>query len=320
MHYKVLAVCGIVCAALLAGCGEGSGGSPPSQGPLPLPTPVGAMTPPANTAYLGAYVPGPMGGLAALESQVGHRLALDMHYYNWTSLFPGVAESNDISFSRTSIESWNCGISDAQVASGYADMLIASRAEAIKAFGRPVFVRFMPDANVPAGLANRTQCYDPATDESNGDFSPSEYVAAWQHIRSIFAQQNTTNAIWVWSVSAAGVDPSPYYPGDSQVDWIGMDAYDTAGTNFTTTFSSLYAKIAQHAKPVMITETAATPALQGQFLAQAVPALKAQFPLVGGLIYYDADTGAYQWQLSSDGISAFRAMAQNPYFSATPQF
>jgi beta-mannanase len=177
----------------------------------------------------------------------------------------------------------------------------------------------MWDANLPPGSLKRTACYDPATDESNGNFSPAQYVAAWQHIRSIFDQQGVTNVIWVWSVSSAGTDPGPFYPGDSQVDWIGIDAYDTAGTDFAGTFSPIYSKIATYGKPVLVTETGASPFVQAQFLQGAVPALQTQFPLVHAFIYYDANSGIYQWALSSDGVAAFTALGHNPYFSAMPK-
>ena len=311
---RALAVAALLCAAALAGCGEGSSSSTTGgRPPLPTPTPVGLETPPPGTAYLGAYS---AGGVAGLENAIGRKLALDMHYYTWAGLFPSFQETGDLSNGRTSVDSWDCQPSNAQIAAGNDDQLIVTRAQAIKTYGHPIFLRYMWDANLPPAGLGRSQCYDKATDNADGTFSGAEYVAAWQHIRKIFAQQGVTNVIWVWSFSSAGVNPAPYYPGASQVDWVGIDAYDTTGSDFATTLSAPYAQAAAFGKPILISETGASQLIQPSYLSGVVPALQSQFPMVKGFMYYSASAGSFVWTLNSAGIAAFATLGADPYFNA----
>jgi hypothetical protein len=306
--------------ALLAGCGESpSNAVTPGGSPLPTPTPVGLETPSGNSIYLGAYVSYPNGQITGLENQIGRRLAIDMHYDNWVSLFPYFPENHDLTAGRLSIDSWNCGMSDADIVSGAADPLIITRAQALRTFGHPIFLRFMWDMNLPSTTAQipRTQCYDPSTDNSDGTFSATEFVQAWQHIRLLFAQQGATNVIWIWSFSSAGTNPAPYYPGNSQVDWIGIDAYDTSAVGFAENLVNAYQFAAAYGKPLMVTETGASSLIQSSFFLNAASTLQTQFPLIKGYVYYDSTAGGgFDWSLNTAGIAAFTTFAQSPYMSA----
>jgi hypothetical protein len=311
---------------VLAAC-AGGGASPavttpgvPAQAATPTPTPAG-IVPAAGTIYLGAFVNtgGPGAAtpamLAAFEQQVGRKMVLSMHYSSWTGAFPGADEADDAANGRIPVISWNCGLSNAQVAAGADDATIASHADAVKAYGGIVFIRYMWEMNLPDTANGRTQCYDPSTDAPSGVFSPTEFIAAWQHIRTIFARHGATNVIWLWNPSGgSNVDPTTYYPGASSVDWVGIDQYDRADVPFAQAFP-LYATLAPYGKPMLIAETGANPDNQGAFFAGAVAALTTQFPLVKGLMYFDS-AGQIDWHLTPAGISAFAAMGQDPYLSA----
>jgi len=322
MFRKLVWGCALLAAVNLAACG-GAISSPnstlPTRTPLPAPTPVGLETPAPGSIYLGAY---PFASRSAedvltLESQIGRKLAMDMHYYVWTGNFPGTLEDSDTVAGRLPIESWNCQLSNAQIAAGAGDLLIQTRALALKNFSHPVFVRYFWDVNQPANLLGRGPCYDPATDNPDGTFSASEFILAWQHIRQIFAQEKVTNVIWVWDVAAAGANPTPYYPGDAYVDWVGVDAYDVNGAGFVQTIAPIYTIAATFHKPILIAETGETAAYQPTFFQSAVPALKTQFPLVAGLVYYDAKSSLQDWRiLSKAGVAAFATLGSDPYVSA----
>ena len=58
--------------------------------------------------------------------------------------------------------------------------------------------------------------------------SGADFVAAWKHVRAIFAAQHVTNVSWVWcptSVGFATGEAQAFYPGDSEVDWTCVDVY-----------------------------------------------------------------------------------------------
>jgi beta-mannanase len=100
----------------------------------------------------------------------------------------------------------------------------------------------------------------------NGN-TAAQYVAAWQHVHSIFVQHGATNVTWVWcpNVSYSGSTPiSQLYPGDTYVDQVGLDGYN-GGTalnwggwlSFQQIFgASLSTMGALTTKPVVIGETA----------------------------------------------------------------
>ena len=70
----------------------------------------------------------------------------------------------------------------------------------------------------------------------NGDWVPwglgvngntaRDYVAAWRHLVTVFAEEGASNVRWVWSPN---VNPDGYlpferlYPGDRWVDWLALD-------------------------------------------------------------------------------------------------
>ncbi|GAC1585637.1 MAG: hypothetical protein NVS3B28_08650 [Candidatus Velthaea sp.] len=285
---------------------------------------TGPLVPPAGTTYAGAYVnPAGTGVSAAqtaqFESQIGRTLAYDMHFYSFKTAFPGALERDDIAHGRIPLIAWNCGDTNAAIASGKDDAIIIARAQAIKAFGSPIFLRWFWEMNLDdTNDAPRKQCYDPNTDLPNGYFSPQQYIAAWKHIHQIFAQQGVTNVVWLWCVANAHGGPSQYYPGDDQVDWVGMDDYDLTDVSFHDTFFIPSNELAQfQQKPFMITETGAHPNTQHSFLTGGAAVLQSQFPQVRAIGYLDgAGTYSSNWALTTTGIADFSAFANDPYLSA----
>lgn len=104
--------------------------------------------------------------------------------------------------------------------------------------------------------------------QTNRGTTSGEYVTAWQRIWNRFAAilgggTHTGNVSFCWCPNIQGgtvPDPSPWYPGDAYVDWLGMDGYaytgasTPAGTVFNTTYATLQA--ISTTKPIAIGETA----------------------------------------------------------------
>jgi hypothetical protein len=316
----------IVCTVAFAACaGCGSGGGPSGMAiPSASPTPIvaGLALPPAGTIYLGAFV-NPSGlehgtssaTVAAFESQIGRKLAIDLGYQAFTSKFGTRLQADDITNDRIPIYSWNCGPSNAAIASGAYDASIVTQATAIKAYSWPVFVRYMWDPDLPSATFNRSSCYDPLTDNPDHTFSPIEFVAAWQHIRNVFAQTGAVNAIFLWTISSVGKDSVAYYPGDAAVDWVGLDSYDLSGTSFAATFGPTYASLTAFNKPTMISEAGAPGSIQTSFFSGAQLTLQSQFPLVRAFVYYDAIGSQADWRLTTAALPAFAAFAASSYLS-----
>jgi hypothetical protein len=308
-------------AAFIAGCGSSGSANPFGSAPkraLPTPTPVGLETPTGNGAFLGVFVAPTASGFPVqqLEVQIGRTFALDMHYDPWLTAFPNQGDLLDIGSARLPVNSWNCQFTNAQVAAGDEDPLITTRAQAVKAFGHPVFLRFFWDMNEPSSELNRASCADVTRDAANGDFNPTDFIAAWDHVRALFKSAGAENAIWVWSPSSSGVDPLPYYPGASEVDWVGIDAYDPLGAGFATVVGPTYAELAALKKPILVAEAGTLAAKQATYLEAVETTLPTQFPMIKGFMYYDAPAAQANWTLGVSGTTALGALGADPYFSA----
>ncbi|MDP9408515.1 MAG: hypothetical protein M3P95_11815 [Actinomycetota bacterium] len=106
----------------------------------------------------------------------------------------------------------------ARVAAGDHDDYIASYARQVRDWGGVLALRFAHELNAP---------HYPWSVGVNGN-SPDDALAAWRHVRDVFAEQGT-DVVWVWSVnvSAPGsADYAEFYPGDDDVDWVGLDGYN----------------------------------------------------------------------------------------------
>ncbi len=316
-------LCGALLATAVSGCGGGGGSAaaPATPSPLSSPLAVGVATPPPGSIYLGGYIDPsglPFGNsptsIGAFEAQIGRKLALDLEFASFSTKFGGFNELGDYANGRIPIFSWDCGPPNAHIAAGTFDASIRIQADAIRAYGWPVFVRYMWDMNLPPD-PERAQCFDPTTDLKDGYFSPPAFIAAWTHMRLIFAQEGATNAIWLWSVNATGANPLNYYPGAAQVDWVAFDSFDSDAATFDATLTPTYAELAPLQKPIMVSETGAGQPVQTQFLDGAATTLQAQFPAIKGFVYYDG-IGAQDWRLTPASMPAFTTFAESPYMAA----
>jgi hypothetical protein len=292
--------------------------------PAAVPAPSAPLVPPPGQLYLGAYVnptsgPGAGGGatgVAAFESAIGRKLAYDLHFTGWTSAFPASVLNDDATNGRVPLVALDCGDSDARVASGADDSAIEAQASAAAAYGKPIFLRYFWEFNLPAST-KRGVCYDSATDLPNGKFSPTNFKAAWRHMHDLYVAAGAKNVIWVWNESGGGPTPAEYYPGDDVVDWVGVDYYDRIDIPFVTNESPYLNDVAQYKKPIMICETAANADYQAQYFPQIAAALPSNYGLVKAVSFFDglgSVTGG-DWSLTTTGVSAFSNMARQSAYS-----
>jgi mannan endo-1,4-beta-mannosidase len=101
------------------------------------------------------------------------------------------------------------------IAAGRYDSYLTSVANAAKAFGHPIIIRFAHEMNgnwYPWG-------------EVNGN-TPAQFIAAWRHVHGIFAARGATNVYWLWTPNKDGHSLSDFYPGNSYADFVGVDGYN----------------------------------------------------------------------------------------------
>jgi hypothetical protein len=216
--------------------------------------------------------------------------------------------------------SWNLPMTGGQITDGKQDAYLKAQAEAVKSHGGPVFIRLDWEMN-----ANWYPAWNlPAV-------TPSQFIAAWQHVYTIFQQVGAINAAFVWCPNLwngpGDLSPDTWYPGDAYVDWLGVDAYpQSAVQSFILTgpggLNDSAAFADQHDKPLMVAEWA--PALPQPDTAAAMDLIldfaAANPTTVKALVYFDFNTNGKDYTLKDHPIGAaeFRKRVDgNPHFLLT---
>jgi beta-mannanase len=280
------------------------------------------LTPTA--AWLGAYVQ-PTGShtraaqqqaVLELEGRIGRRLAIDHTYVPFGRQL-GWRPAWDVEMGRIPLITIGNGASTAEIAQGRHDVYLRQLAEGVRGLGKPVYLRY----------AHRMD--DPRNSSWVG--SPERFVAAWRHVREIFAGL-PASLVWAPTAAAFASDSADrFYPGDDQVDWIAADGYNapncrpqTAWRELSDIFGDFYVWGSSHGKPLMIGETgsvedAADAGRKAAWFDNAARDLTTKMPAVQALIYFDA-TKACDYRVASSGssIEAFKRLALDPHFQTTP--
>jgi hypothetical protein len=276
---------------------------------------------PAHGAYFGAWV-GPavytqaneISAVDLLQQQVDRKLNIVHTYLKWQAPFPTASAQAFLNQGSMLLISW-AGTNTKQIVSGADDGWIRTRADQIKALGKPVFLEWRWEMDRP----------NLRTEEVSG----ADFVAAWDHIRSIFASAGVHNAAWVWCPTAEGFadgQAPAFYPGDHEVDWVCADAYPQQGSHvtFASTVTPFLGWASHHGKPVMIGEFGVprsySPSQRAQWLRAAGQVIRAH-PQIKAMLYFDSNpagrgpAGSYSLNGDASALSAFRAIAQQPYFN-----
>lgn len=186
----------------------------------------------------------------------------------------------------------------ARIVAGRYDGAIRQYADAVKDFRCRVIISFGHEMN---GFWYRWGL--PWT-------KPAAFIAAWRHIHDIFVSEGATNVIWSWDPSHeyryGATMASRWYPGNSYVDWIGIDGYLRAGQTFADIFATQLRNIRRvTSKPVYLAETgvAGGPDQTWQ-IADLFAALKKY--KINGLVWFDLDR-LEPWRLEGRpaGLAAY---------------
>lgn len=271
--------------------------------------------------------PGDAAVLEAFERHAGKKVTFINTGQQWASFDRGtmqkVIEAGALPLVTMGLQS---GVTLAEVAEGKQDAQIAAWARAAKEWGYPFLFR--------------------PWWEVNGDWyawgrSP-DFIAAWQHFHDIVVREGATNVTWAWVVNSIWwdplSDPTPYYPGDEYVDWVGMDTYNwglnplqpdrwlTPQQAIEPTLEVLE-RIAP-GKPVCICEDASTeiggdkPSWIREMLATYLP----DHPSIKAYLWFNWNvaqgSGNWDWPIESSTASeqAFRdAIQSSIYLSRLPE-
>jgi hypothetical protein len=286
---------------------------------------------PPSGAYFGAFVAPREGesrqdAVRRLESAIGRQVAIDHQYYRWDQAIPTTHENWDASTGRLPLINWSATKTDGSsvtwsaIANGSQDDWIIQRADAVKAFGSPIYLTFH---------------HEPENDLATLG-TPSDYAAAFRHVVTVFRSQGVTNVAFVWTMMnwtfdpRSDRDPNAYYPGDGYVDIIGVDGYNwypgrdgAPWEGFQQIFEPANHFAVVHDKPWMVVETGAQEdpdqsGRKGQWIRDIAATAKV-WPLLKAVIYFDT-IKEFDWN-SDSSVSSMQglvALAHHPYVSRTP--
>ena len=322
--WTITVLAGLVLATLLGQAGSPARANLSAASLVPPPNVA-----PATGALFGSYVK-PFNGRwnivdwkAAMdkrETETGRTFDINHHYSGWTSPFPSWQLDWDTAEGRIPMVSLDGPASMAAINNGSQDATINGHADAVKAFGRPVFIRWLWEMDTRKAQVE----------------SPEAFVAAWRRLHERFDARGATNALWTWCPTAwnftTGV-AQRYYPGDAYVDWICSDGYnwapgrpDAVWRSFKDIFEDFYEWGAPRGKPLMVGETGTeerNPGEKAQWYS-SIPAAMKSYPQMKALVFFDTATtdlagGWYEWRpdTSTSAYNAYIGMAQNPYLNPT---
>ncbi len=297
-----------------------------------------AASAPAASAsiQLGAYyreAPGSAQKLDEYANLVGQRPAIVMWYrgFDQPLMYSGeianlAARGSTPMVSLEPVDINGTDIPLSQIAAGNYDTYIHKAASVAKAWGGRIMIRFAYEMNLSPGAGIPWGGGPGAV----GGNTPSDYIAAWRHVVSIYRADGASNAEFVWApnIDDGGIPFTQYFPGDEWVNEVGLDGYNWGSAFESTghkwlslgdTFASSYATLTQMStKPVIFTETASAEIggdkatwIRRGFLNE-IPQL---FPRVTGVIWFDVQKES-DWRVDSSpaSLAAFREVAASSLY------
>jgi mannan endo-1,4-beta-mannosidase len=241
----------ILVAAIIVAVGRHNAGAPDPSPPGTLPHTPGT--------YLGVYadqVPVSYAGVTAFANATEVTPDVVTYYSSWfepfRSSFAGtVAQHGAIPLIQ--IEPYH--VSLAAIAAGKYDAFLSDYASAVRSFKHPVILSFGHEMN--------GNWYSWGHQHA----SPAAFVAAWRHIVTVFRELGAKNVTWLWTVNIIDLrhdripSPAPWWPGNSYVDWVGIDGYYYKSSYaFAPLFGPTIAKVRGFTHdPILISETGAAP-------------------------------------------------------------
>ena len=266
---------------------------------------------PKQGALLGLYYGA--GSIEETNARIGRKPQVHLVFYAWRTDWSAGAKS-DLAAGRIPLVNWEpARIDFNKIVDGSLDDTIRARAQGAKALGKPFFLDFAAEMN---------------GDEAWGGNNPTLYVAAYRHIHDVFVAEGATNVVWAWCPNVTDVEGGnsrtmDYYPGDTYVDWTGVDGYNWGKGNgawqsFEEVFARIYPLLAAKGKPILIGEMASAEVggNKAEWIDAIIPTLRTKYPMIKGLVWFDVSKER-DWRINSSPatLEAFARAAQDPYFN-----
>lgn len=250
--------------------------------------------------------------LDAVTALLGRTPSIFLTYQSWSSRNFHAEDMQQIaSRGAAHVVTWEPdGLTLKSIASGSHDAFITDWARGAAGWGGTIYLRPMHEMNGDWYAWGRGV---------NGN-TPDEFVAAWRHLHDIFVAEGASNVKWVWSpnVRYGSLYPlADLYPGDSYVDWLGLDGYNWGSDphlgqqrwqSFSDIFEATYDEMTQQVapgKPMMVTETGSSE--HGGNKADWIRAMFQtdlyRFPQIRAVVWFNEADGPSNFRIDSSPAS-----------------
>lgn len=295
--------------------------------PAPVPAVAVAALAPPRGALFGAHANLRNGqsqyeSIVAFERSIGRRLDVTNKFHGWSN-HVYKDEAAHLKAGRVPLISWRAtddrpdpNRAD-RISAGTYDATIVATADAIKALGGPVLLRW-----------NWEMDQEPGERQYIG--GPASFIRAWRHIHTVFQRRGATNAKFVWAPRANSFNKGRgqlFYPGPQYVDWIGGSTVPRhSWRDFSVIYAGFYKWGAAQGKPLLawagVREKPGDPGWKQRWIDGAHTTIERDMPALKALVYYHAlsPLGYRYWaDTSPRALAAFKAMGCDPYFDAGGQ-
>ena len=186
------------------------------------------------------------------------------------------------------------------IINGVHDQEISNWAQAIRNYGKPVYLTILLQADKNWSLSSGV---------ANGGI-PEDVPQAWMHVRDIFNAEGARNVAWVWD-PADPLHDQQFAPPASSIDVVLQSFINYPGTTWGDPEKVLNDLVHRYPnKPIMVEASTDGPAQQkAEWLAQLGQAVD-DIPQVYALLYHEGGPGLSptsslikNWSLDSDNDS-----------------
>lgn len=293
-----------------------------------------------TSVFYGAYVrdaPRDFSKLIAFENAAQKKVAIVHWYQGWgvkdgTQYFPKNWMDQVRAHGAIPMITWEPwdytqGVNQPEyslknIAAGNFDTYITKWAQDSETWGHPYFLKFAHEMNGD---------WYPWSEQTNGN-RPGDYIKAWKHVHNLFVANGATNVTWVWAPNVESSKTTPLkdaYPGDSYVDWVGVEGYN-GGTaldwggwqTFSQIFTSIYHQLQRltSEKPMMISETASTEegGSKADWITDAYTVqLPTHFPKVKAIVWFN-EKRETDWRIESSSVTqtAFAKAVTSDFYAS----
>ena len=254
----------------------------------------------------GAYIGDGQNDLASFETLVGKAVNIQAVFVGFQDSFPSSYASTVGAKGKTLLIFWEPSVSYDAITNGSQDKSIMKFVIDASSYGYPVILVPFNEMN----LNEEVWGYG-----VNGNTS-TKFIAAWKHVHDLFAAaSNVKFAIDFNNESVpdvAGNRFSDYYPGDSYVDYVGVDGFNFGNPwqSFSAIFDSAISKANAFGKPEFIFSVASAEGPQkAAWITDGLGTRIHTYQNVKGWVWFNQNK-EQNWLVNSDtaALNAFKAV------------